>query len=103
MEKEITQSFDPSTRSRYIHIHQKNLFPTLAKENTQQRRKDFLLSLRFDHIDARQSSIKDAHSTTCEWMLQHKNYLAWKHSENPGAIRTSCELSESLELAIQHP
>ncbi|KAH6889275.1 Pfs, NB-ARC and ankyrin domain protein [Thelonectria olida] len=34
-------------------------------------------SLRFDQIDARQMTIKNAHAKTCKWLLQTPQYLDW--------------------------
>ena len=34
-------------------------------------------SLKFEQIDSRQSSIKTAHTKTCEWLLTHSAYQDW--------------------------
>ena len=34
-------------------------------------------SLRFDQIDARQTTIKNAHARTCRWLLKNSKYLDW--------------------------
>ncbi|KID95301.1 Pfs, NB-ARC and Ankyrin domain protein, partial [Metarhizium majus ARSEF 297] len=44
--------------------------------NDEQRRV-LLESLRFDQIDARQMTIKNAHAKTCKWLLQTPEYLDW--------------------------
>ncbi|QLI67824.1 Ankyrin-1 [Metarhizium brunneum] len=44
--------------------------------NDEQRRV-LLESLRFDQIDARQMTIKNAHAKTCKWLLQTPAYLDW--------------------------
>jgi hypothetical protein len=53
--------------------------PRAAKNpslNEDQRRM-LMDSLRFDQIDARQMSIKSAHSKTCRWLLKKSEYLDW--------------------------
>ncbi|OCL01719.1 hypothetical protein AOQ84DRAFT_426547, partial [Glonium stellatum] len=47
--------------------------PSLSEE---QKRK-LLDSLRFNQINARQRTIKNAHTKTCEWLLQKSEYLEW--------------------------
>ena len=42
-----------------------------------ERRMTLLTSLSFDQMDSRQSTIKSAYSTTCEWLLQHPAYVDW--------------------------
>ncbi|KAH8691699.1 hypothetical protein GQ44DRAFT_590981, partial [Phaeosphaeriaceae sp. PMI808] len=37
-------------------------------------------SLRFDQIDARQMTIKSAHTKTCKWLLRKSEYLDWLDS-----------------------
>ena len=41
------------------------------------QRRILLDSLRFDQIDARQMSIKNAHAKTCKWLLKNQQYLDW--------------------------
>jgi ankyrin repeat protein/nucleoside phosphorylase len=41
------------------------------------RRHDLLESLRFDQIDSRQMTIRNAHTKTCEWLLKNSEYLDW--------------------------
>jgi hypothetical protein len=47
-------------------------------------------SLRFDQIDARQMTIKDAHIKTCKWLLKKPEYVSWldtaKSSEHHGLL-----------------
>ncbi|KAF2846574.1 hypothetical protein T440DRAFT_356043, partial [Plenodomus tracheiphilus IPT5] len=38
-------------------------------------------SLRFDQIDARQMTIKKAHSRTCRWLLKKCEYLDWLNTD----------------------
>ncbi|KAL7624600.1 hypothetical protein AAE478_006167 [Parahypoxylon ruwenzoriense] len=47
------------------------------QHSSQGQRQDLLDSLRFEQIDARQTNIKAAHARTCEWLLQHPDYMAW--------------------------
>ncbi|KAL3293495.1 NACHT and ankyrin domain protein [Colletotrichum asianum] len=44
------------------------------------RREALLESLRFEQIDARQATIKEAHSKTCEWILSDSAYEQWHDS-----------------------
>ena len=47
----------------------------LSLDNDQ---KQILLdSLRFDQIDARQMTIKNAHAKTCKWLLTKPEYIDW--------------------------
>ncbi|OTB01931.1 hypothetical protein M426DRAFT_14086 [Hypoxylon sp. CI-4A] len=62
-----------------IHIHshpasQSPFDPDIIKE---QKRRDLLESLRFTQIDARQASIKKAHTKTCKWFPKSPEYLDW--------------------------
>ncbi|KAK3343473.1 hypothetical protein B0T25DRAFT_485826, partial [Lasiosphaeria hispida] len=41
------------------------------------QRAALLASLKFDQIDARQMSIRTAHSQTCKWLLKRPEYLDW--------------------------
>jgi nucleoside phosphorylase len=41
------------------------------------QKKTLMDSLRFDQIDARQMTIKNAHNKTCKWLLQKSEYLDW--------------------------
>ncbi|KAL5093393.1 hypothetical protein Trisim1_011197 [Trichoderma cf. simile WF8] len=47
-------------------------------------------SLRFDQIEARQMTIKNAHAKTCRWLLQKSEYISWldtaKLSEHRGFL-----------------
>ncbi|KAF2729268.1 HET-domain-containing protein, partial [Polyplosphaeria fusca] len=47
--------------------------PTLNEE----QKKGLLESLRFEQIDARQMTIKNAHAKTCKWLLKDRQYLDW--------------------------
>lgn len=40
-------------------------------------RQEILDSLRFDQIDARQMTIKNAHAKTCRWLLASPQYIDW--------------------------
>ena len=57
--------------------------------NAEQKRM-LLDSLRFDQIDARQMTIKNAHARTCKWLLKNDQYVDWldatKLSEHHGFL-----------------
>ena len=40
-------------------------------------RKSLLTSLSFDQMDERQSTIRSAYSTTCQWLMNHPIYMDW--------------------------
>ncbi|EMD92284.1 hypothetical protein COCHEDRAFT_1134609 [Bipolaris maydis C5] len=42
-----------------------------------EQRQSLLNSLRFEQIDARQMTIKTAHTKTCRWLLKSEQYLKW--------------------------
>ncbi|KAI1614995.1 heterokaryon incompatibility protein-domain-containing protein [Exophiala viscosa] len=48
-----------------------------AQTSLQDRRKLLLTSLSFEQMDSRRSTIKNAYSTTCQWLLRHSAYLEW--------------------------
>ena len=48
--------------------------PSLLSEYDKQ---SLLESLRFEQIDARQMTIKKAHSKTCNWLLAKSEYIEW--------------------------
>ncbi|KAK1751198.1 hypothetical protein QBC47DRAFT_464378 [Echria macrotheca] len=41
------------------------------------QRKQLMEALKFDHMDSRQLSIKEAHAETCKWLLKRPEYLDW--------------------------
>ncbi|MCJ1422111.1 hypothetical protein MMC32_008482, partial [Xylographa parallela] len=43
----------------------------------EEQKRTLLDSLRFDQIDARQMTIKNAHAKTCKWLLKKSEYLDW--------------------------
>ncbi|KAI1445813.1 hypothetical protein F5Y02DRAFT_426408 [Annulohypoxylon stygium] len=47
--------------------------PSLGKE----QKRELLNSLKFDQIDARHMTIKNAHSKTCKWLLKKSEYREW--------------------------
>jgi hypothetical protein len=57
---------------------------------TSDQRKMIMASLRFDQIDARQMTIKNAHTNTCKWLLDTPEYVDWldpsKSSEHGGLL-----------------
>ncbi|KAI9784937.1 MAG: hypothetical protein M1839_001132 [Geoglossum umbratile] len=44
---------------------------------TEEQTRTLLDSLRFDQIDARQTTIKNAHAKTCKWLLKDPKYFDW--------------------------
>nr|POE94520.1 vegetative incompatibility protein het-e-1 [Quercus suber] len=53
---------------------------TARRANLEENRDALIASLEFEQMDTRRSTIKDAHSTTCQWLLLHDAYIAW---DNP--------------------
>ncbi|KAF2809070.1 uncharacterized protein BDZ99DRAFT_445047 [Mytilinidion resinicola] len=43
----------------------------------QEQKRMLLDSLRFDQIDARQMTIKNAHAKTCKWLVKSPEYVNW--------------------------
>jgi DNA replication protein DnaC len=54
----------------------KRLDKTIRKAEKKAER-NFLVSLRFDQISARQTTIRDAHNQTCQWLLTKSEYIKW--------------------------
>jgi ankyrin repeat protein len=54
----------------------------LSLDNDQRR--ILLDSLRFDQIDARQMTIKNAHAKTCKWLLTKPEYVDWLDTTKAG-------------------
>ncbi|KAH0544912.1 hypothetical protein FGG08_000992 [Glutinoglossum americanum] len=54
--------------------------PSLNKEQMRM----LLDSLRFDQIDARQMTIKNAHAKTCKWLLINSEYVNWLDASKLG-------------------
>ncbi|OAL04617.1 hypothetical protein IQ06DRAFT_99519 [Phaeosphaeriaceae sp. SRC1lsM3a] len=50
---------------------------TTASSSNEEQRQRLLESLRFEQIDARHLSIKNAHAKTCKWLLKNPQYLDW--------------------------
>ncbi|KAL2129397.1 hypothetical protein VTI74DRAFT_7841 [Chaetomium olivicolor] len=44
---------------------------------SEDQKRALLDSLRFDQVDARQMTIKEAHAQTCKWLLETREYLDW--------------------------
>jgi hypothetical protein len=44
---------------------------------SEEQKRTLLNSLRFEQIDVRQMSIKNAHTRTCRWLLRKSEYLDW--------------------------
>lgn len=45
-------------------------------------RKDLLDRLRFPQLDARLTNLRKAESHTCDWIMQHKDYIDWLGSDD---------------------
>jgi hypothetical protein len=45
-----------------------------------EKRQALIKSLRFDQIDARHATIKNAHAKTCKWLLRKSEHVAWLDS-----------------------
>ncbi|KAI9764474.1 MAG: hypothetical protein M1840_008400 [Geoglossum simile] len=54
---------------------------------TEERKRMLLESLRFNQIDARQMTIKNAHARTCKWLLERSEYLDWLDATKLGEHR----------------
>ncbi|WPA97511.1 uncharacterized protein RHO25_002121 [Cercospora beticola] len=52
-----------------------------VNETLSKHRQTVLDSLRFQELGARQAILKDAHKSTCEWILEHPEYAKWSHSD----------------------
>jgi ankyrin repeat protein/nucleoside phosphorylase len=63
----------PAQRSTVLGQHLRGGIPPLSEEH----KRMLLDSLKFDQIDARQMTIKKAHSKTCRWLLSKPEYLDW--------------------------
>lgn len=93
LQKEIRESFGGRALS-------------LSKE----QRQTLLDSLRFDQIDARQMTIKNAHSKTCKWLLHKSEYHDWldgtKLSEHHGFLwvkgKPGTGKSTLMKFALAH-
>jgi hypothetical protein len=44
---------------------------------TKEQKRDLLRSLNFDQINAREMTIRTAHTKTCKWLLKNSEYLNW--------------------------
>jgi hypothetical protein len=77
-----------------LHRMTRAITPHQRDEEIQSLNKDqrqtLLDSLRFDQIDARRLTIKNAHAKTCRWLLKTPQYLDWldpsKLSEHHGLL-----------------
>lgn len=77
---------------------------------SEEQRQTLLDSLRFDQIDARQMTIKNAHSKTCKWLLHKSEYHDWldgtKLSEHHGFLwvkgKPGTGKSTLMKFALAH-
>ncbi|OJI87665.1 hypothetical protein ASPTUDRAFT_419227 [Aspergillus tubingensis CBS 134.48] len=70
----------PLTEAYVENIYAHDLTDYHLPDDHRQR---LLNSLRFKQIDFRKTSIKNAHSKTCQWFLNHPSYKEWL---NPAAL-----------------
>ncbi|KAL6798332.1 Pfs, NB-ARC and ankyrin domain protein [Trichoderma sp. SZMC 28012] len=74
-----------NSSSNQLHIQEK-MSHTISVEQMNA----LLDSLRFDQIEARQMTIKNAHAKTCRWLLRKSEYINWlniaKISEHRGFL-----------------
>ena len=82
----------------------KDELPSLTEKQKRMR----LDSLRFDQIDARQMTIKNAHAKTSKWLLKKSEYLDWlnatKIGEHHGSLwikgKPGTEKSTLMKFAV---
>lgn len=55
--------------------------PGRGQPPSRDHRSALMKCLQFERMSSRHSNIKPAHLKTCEWLLQHHDYLAWKDPE----------------------
>ncbi|KAJ4246003.1 hypothetical protein NW762_013747 [Fusarium torreyae] len=58
-----------------------HLQPQNEHTSSSDRHRQILDSLNFDEIDARKTTIKNAHFKTCRWFLKHPDYLSWTNPD----------------------
>ncbi|KAL6699695.1 Pfs, NB-ARC and ankyrin domain protein [Trichoderma pleuroticola] len=84
MDSGALQSTNDSSSSQ-LHLREEKSY-TVSAERINALRE----SLRFDQIEARQMTIKNAHAKTCRWLLHKSEYLDWldttKISEHRGFL-----------------
>lgn len=84
LESAAPQSTNNSSSSQF-HLQEKMPY-TISVEQMNA----LLESLRFDQIEARQMTIKNAHAKTCRWLLHKSEYIDWldaaKFSEHHGFL-----------------
>ena len=81
LRKEIEQSLEnkspalPLARSTEQSKLNRELFSTVLFNEEQKRM--LMDSLRFDQINSRQITIKNAYTKTCKWLLKNSAYMDW--------------------------
>ncbi|KAF9630200.1 hypothetical protein BFW01_g381 [Lasiodiplodia theobromae] len=63
-----------------LHKEIKESLGNRAQSLSDEQKQSLLDSLRFDQIDARQMTIKNAHAKTCKWLLRKSEYCDWLDS-----------------------
>jgi ankyrin repeat protein len=52
------------------------------RKTEQEKKEDFMKSLRFDFMDSRLATIDIAHRNTCSWLYTRLEYLRWQNPES---------------------
>ncbi|KAF4825623.1 hypothetical protein CGCSCA5_v000385 [Colletotrichum siamense] len=79
--KELISVITPSAPRKTVGVGPSEVLEE-SPEVLQTRRNAFLELLRFEQIDSRHTTIKNAHSKTCEWLLQDPSYKQWLNASN---------------------
>lgn len=58
------------------------LDPQRPRQTEQDKKEEFLKSLRFDVMDSRLATISFAHRDTCSWLFTRAEYLRWQDPES---------------------
>ncbi|KAL8418119.1 hypothetical protein RB594_001658 [Gaeumannomyces avenae] len=90
--RELLEGLPPSSstleRTPTCSANASQLDPT--DHHALERRQHLLACLDFTQIDARKTSIRAAHTTTCRWLLRHPKYRDWldpgKQSQTHGFL-----------------
>jgi hypothetical protein len=107
LEEEIEKSSTRSTSPIFPGEGQKCL---KERQKCLEKRRELLASLRFDQIYARQTTIQDTHTTTCQWLLNKSEYKKWldptKSNEHHGFFwikgHPGTGKSTLMKFAVEH-
>ncbi|KAI0539196.1 hypothetical protein GGR58DRAFT_259330 [Xylaria digitata] len=75
------QQYSAATAAAYIEEPLRRI-PALEGEDRKKQIATLMNSLSFTSIDSRESTIKRAYGTTCNWILHHSDYLAWLNHQH---------------------